>query len=140
MEGKGGGHPLTPQIKPRETNPEQSPRCSRPTLRMDSVMCHERFETKTSSFVVIGSGRCSGGSARLGCRCLAEAFQCNRVRKFYGFWCFSATGVLDHVSDLGGNFRRSSTSRRDGANSAKFIKFSHRCQCLDGVDTLRSQK
>lgn len=68
------------------------------------------------------------GLNQAGLPVLAEAFHYNRVLKFCGLWCFSVTSVLDLVSDSGGSFRRSSTSRQDGANSAKFIKFGHRCQ------------
>lgn len=63
-----------------------------------------------------------GGLNQTGPPVVAEAFQYKRVLKFCSLWCFSATSVLDRGSDLGGRFRRSSTSRRDGAGSAELCQ------------------
>lgn len=77
-----------------------------------------------------------GGLNQTGPPVLAEAFQYKRVLKFCSLWCFSATSVLDRGSDLGGRFRRSSTSRRDGADAAE-LRQQHVCwHCLGAADAL----
>lgn len=137
----GGGQPLyppSPKINPRATNPEQTPRCSTPTLQTDSAVCHERFETKTLRFIVTGSGRCRGGLNQTGPPVLAVAFQYKRVLQFCSLWCFSATSMLDRGSDLGGHFRRSSTSRRDRADSAELRQRRACRHRLGGADALTS--
>lgn len=76
---------------------------------MDSVTCHERFETKPLCFIVTGSRRVDGLPV------LAEAFQ-SAMSLTLLFGVFVSYQHAEHVSDSNGNFRRSSTSRRDGAN------------------------
>lgn len=78
-------------------------------LQMDSVTCHERFETKPLCFIVTGSRRADGLPV------LAEAFQSvTSLTLLLGV--FVSYQHVEHVSDSGGNFRRTSTSRRDGAD------------------------
>lgn len=64
----------------------------------------------------LGAEGADGAKSGWGPPVVAEAFQSTDVLNFCCSGCSSATSVFDHVSDVGGNFRRSSTSSRDGTN------------------------